>query len=840
MGARHIILRGMNPRIYSFCDCTIDVAQRELHRQGQSIALSPKVFDCLAYLIEHRDRAVGRDELIAAVWGRVDVSDTLLGQTILKARRAVGDAGHDRTAIRTIPRFGYSWAADTTVVESARAASMPPGVDARTIADAPEREDGALDFPLSASGNESSMESAAQRAMLPTAAVSWSRRRIAVFALAITAALCLVFLAGVWRQHAWAPVPGIATAPSKAVPGGVHSENVAVMPVATAVDDNEAWLRLGLMDFIAHRLRRAGQPVVPSDNVVALLRTSVAGATISDAAVRRATGASYLVVPRVERTLHGWRVQLLLHATGEPRVFEAQGADVIATAADAADHLLLALGKSVPDGRQTSSALSLADIQQRAEAALLSDDFAGARRIIETAPPSLRNAPELRLRLAQIAFRSGQFTAARNQLQTLLDETPAGAEPILRARALYTVGAVALREDRSDDAERAFAEAAALSTRQDNPAVRGQAFMGLAAARVNLGRYDEAADDLARARIALGMADDTLALARVDANEGVLDNARGRPAEALPVLRRAAERFRSFGALNELFLTVAAETKAHLALLDPAAALAASNSAWATADTLDNPRSRSALGVQHARALAAVGRVAEAERLLEELSRSFAPDEQSGLPGDVASSRAQLHLAAGDAPRAIVLARDAMVRLPTIDEMHERARAWLTLIRALRRTGDDAGAAAQTRQFSAWGATANAQGAALYAVLAEAEQARADHAAEAADRDYASALAEAERRGVPADLAEVTVSYADALLADGKIERAGAVIGRVARWADRDFDCAVLQLRLYRALGEQAASATALVRARGLAGERAIPATLDSSSVPALDPRPGG
>ncbi|HSS07771.1 MAG TPA: winged helix-turn-helix domain-containing protein, partial [Rhodanobacteraceae bacterium] len=84
----------MSRPIYRFGDCTIDPSARELRTGGALATLSPKVFDCLIYLIENRERAVGRDELIAAVWGKVDVTDTLLGQTVLKARRAVGDSGN--------------------------------------------------------------------------------------------------------------------------------------------------------------------------------------------------------------------------------------------------------------------------------------------------------------------------------------------------------------------------------------------------------------------------------------------------------------------------------------------------------------------------------------------------------------------------------------------------------------------------------------------------------------------------------------------------------------------------------------------------------------------------
>src|SRR3546814_7765983 len=69
--------RVMRNRIYRFGDYRVCPAARELEFRDELVVLSPKVFDCLAYLIEHRERAVGRDELISAVWGKLDVSDTL-------------------------------------------------------------------------------------------------------------------------------------------------------------------------------------------------------------------------------------------------------------------------------------------------------------------------------------------------------------------------------------------------------------------------------------------------------------------------------------------------------------------------------------------------------------------------------------------------------------------------------------------------------------------------------------------------------------------------------------------------------------------------------------------
>ena len=50
------------------------------------------------------------------------------------------------------------------------------------------------------------------------------------------------------------------------------------------------------------------------------------------------------------------------------------------------------------------------------------------------------------------------------------------------------------------------------------------------------------------------------------------------------------------------------------------------------------------------------------------------------------------------------------------------------------------------------------------------------------------------------------------------------MIGRVAPWAEHDYDSALLQVRLYHALGQRGPWAKALAQARALAGERDLPA----------------
>jgi len=111
-------------------------------------------------------------------------------------------------------------------------------------------------------------------------------------------------------------------------------------------------------------------------------------------------------------------------------------------------------------------------------------------------------------------------------------------------------------------------------------------------------------------------------------------------------------------------------------------------------------------------------------------------------------------------------------------------------------------------------------------VLAQAEWAASRGDDENAGGLFERALAMAEARGVPADVGLVSEAYGPWLLAHGRLHEAGDVIGRVAPWAERDYPSALLQVRLFHALGEPAAWSKALAGARLLAGERELPSDL--------------
>jgi len=97
---------------FSFCEYLLDTNRRELWRGTKPIAVEPQVFDILAYLVQHRDRVVTKDDLLEAVWGGRIVSGSALITRINAARRAVGDSGAAQRLIRTLPRRGVRFIAE--------------------------------------------------------------------------------------------------------------------------------------------------------------------------------------------------------------------------------------------------------------------------------------------------------------------------------------------------------------------------------------------------------------------------------------------------------------------------------------------------------------------------------------------------------------------------------------------------------------------------------------------------------------------------------------------------------------------------------------------------------
>jgi adenylate cyclase len=96
---------------YRFGEFVLNIDRRSLQKGGAELALRPKAFDVLRYLVERAGRLATKDELVSAVWPDVIVSDDSLAQCIRDVRKALSDDG-DRF-IKTLPRRGYMFVAET-------------------------------------------------------------------------------------------------------------------------------------------------------------------------------------------------------------------------------------------------------------------------------------------------------------------------------------------------------------------------------------------------------------------------------------------------------------------------------------------------------------------------------------------------------------------------------------------------------------------------------------------------------------------------------------------------------------------------------------------------------
>jgi DNA-binding winged helix-turn-helix (wHTH) protein/tetratricopeptide (TPR) repeat protein len=784
----------MASQIQAFGEFRFVRSARELRRGAKRVELPRRTFECLDYLIANRERAVGRDELVAAIFGRPDVSDAQLGQVVLRTRRAVGDDGNTQHAIRTIAGFGYRWVAEV-----------------RIVADETQVE------------HDAAHEATSREPPAPTLRVvdapSARKRRFSA-AIATTIVLAVATLATVLFVERFRATNA---EPPPAASAKLPADSIVVLPVEVDGLREDAWVRLGAMDLIADRLREAGMTVPPSESVLTLAHAEPNGAKPDAKRVRETTSARLVVEGKATHDATGWKVRLVAQrpdGTSVPVEFAEH--DAIETARGASDLLLAALGHALPPNAERETAFD--ETLQRARAAMLANELDTARAILAASPELAKNPAELDYRLAQVDFRAGELDRADAALTRVLATPAAANDARFRAEVLTARGATRMRRGEFSAGGTDFEAAIALlapSARLQ----RGQALVGRGNARVAEHRYDEALADFGVARVALESAGDALGVARVDANLGMLELYRGRPAEASTYLGGAADRFQSFGALREFLLTLTGMVDAELSMLHRDEAWNTVERGWALRERVTDPDQRVDLMLNRAQVLLGFGRYHEADVLLAQANRNL-PSQNDVLTARARSLMAELALRRENWREAADIAAAALADWPRAGADADRATVVLIRQRALLALGDTATAATLLDRTREAPVDASDQPGSVADALAQAEWARTMRDTARSEAWFRHAVASADRRGVPAEIVAVVKSRAPALLVAGENEKAATLIGRVASWSERDFDCALLQLRLFHALDAREPWFNALRQAQSLAGEREIPRSL--------------
>lgn len=113
------------PEIYEFGGFRLDVGERRLAcpycASGAVDALPEKAFLTLVQLLRRRSALVTHDELMSAIWPHVVVEKSNVCKAIHAIRRCLGDSGRERRFVQTVPKHGYRFIADVTVVGRAAA-----------------------------------------------------------------------------------------------------------------------------------------------------------------------------------------------------------------------------------------------------------------------------------------------------------------------------------------------------------------------------------------------------------------------------------------------------------------------------------------------------------------------------------------------------------------------------------------------------------------------------------------------------------------------------------------------------------------------------------------------
>ncbi|KAA9133196.1 hypothetical protein F3N42_02230 [Marinihelvus fidelis] len=744
--------------VYRFGNFTLDPATRALHRHGKAVALPPKSFDAIVYLMENHDRAVGRDELISAVWGRVDASDAVVAQTLLRARRAINDTGDRQSRIRTVPRFGYQWVGPFEAVQ------------VRGQVDSPQASTPAL---------------GSRHTRWPLAG-----------ALVIAVTVLVAVAVSMDRR----------TATPETTTDGVTSTEAGltvVMPVSVQPETAEtAWIRLGAMDYVASRLReQPGLVVLPSSRTLGLVGDQdVTAVTINR--VRDTAGVQNILVPQASFEEAGWRFRLMLDAAGDQQVVEVEAASPLGAAAAATDMMLRRMGI---DSTTLPAPDQLTERLQQVDAELLAGQLATARGLIATAPASQAHHPQLRVRQGQLEFRAGQLDIARDIFENLLAGDPA-LDSEVRARALMGLGAVNLRNRDYVAAEQHYADALERLTAdgldQRDPALAGNAYNGRGVSRVELGRMDDGIADLGRARIAMARAGDEVEAATVGTNIGLLEARRGHPARAISEFENAASTFERFDVRDNLAAVLLSKSRAELQLLRPVVALEDGQRAMDIGATLENPRLQQSISAAYISALLANGQLSRAEQQLRkdeadhpQLALQWLLD--SGLT-DEAANQAEDML-------ELELGRNADVTLLAIQSGLLAGRPalveqWRQRLLPGQPGSGDYYAAAMAEAL----------------VLAAGSQVP-DPSARLA---FETAMTAAASHLTPLDEVRTSSAYVLYLVDSGQLDRASEVLGSFSPYAESDYRAARAALALYQALDDESLAAHAWQRVEALAGER--------------------
>lgn len=342
----------------------LDLGRGCLILDGNEIALRPKTFAVLHYLTENAGRLVSKDELFAAIWPNLVITDDALVQSIGELRRALGDDGS--RLIRTIPRRGYRFESEVSVVPSVDRSS------AGAVSVSAASGDG-VPSPEPVVGTRTPFT------FLTTAPTGWRIGLLVSFTLAVLLAAGVLW-SGAGSDWRFLNVLGYGDRSATTSPVIAAKPAIAVLPLANQSRDSDRdYFADGLTQDIINALGRFSALTVISWNGVYAYR----GRPASPEEIGRDLAVTYLVEGSVRRIGDRMRVSAQLVDTRQGRVlwsarFDEALADVFALQDNIATQIVSAL------------AVRVAQIEQRRVFAKPTENLEAYDYVLRARPASQR------------------------------------------------------------------------------------------------------------------------------------------------------------------------------------------------------------------------------------------------------------------------------------------------------------------------------------------------------------------------------------------------------------------------------------------------------------------
>ena len=113
---------------WHFEDFRLDLGNACLWHGAEALALPPKAFNVLHYLVTHPGQLVTKDELLDSIWPETAVTDAVVRVAIGALRKALDDTRRPFRVIATVSRWGYRFLPPVTLVDPPAAALQEAGL----------------------------------------------------------------------------------------------------------------------------------------------------------------------------------------------------------------------------------------------------------------------------------------------------------------------------------------------------------------------------------------------------------------------------------------------------------------------------------------------------------------------------------------------------------------------------------------------------------------------------------------------------------------------------------------------------------------------------------------